>query len=533
MEIKPVDNTIQATPIRTPERLEAKEDGSVQIQPAADKVEIKKKAKPKVSGLEKSLTAGAKTILTGVGFGSGLVGGGIIGAGVGASGGLLQGITGAGITWAGVSGAGLIGGIAGAVLFGAAGAYGGWTFASLLIKSGKFLTKLLFTKEPLSEEQQAALGKIKEVEDNPKDATKALNFIAGKLAADEKLDAETDLYIGLVNHFSNKKSDMALSAYATLKENLPPGEERSAAIGELGKFSQTFKEPEASMDALYTVMQNLNAKDSLAKEGDSFRNITAALQKCSTNYGVVSPEIAGEAYKTIKANFAPDERDQAVAATLGQLAEIQVEPKVALGNLQALVQCRQKGDDLAGETKNLLYLMKKCDGNAESARFAYATAKTYFAPAEREEGLKIFFALNETEKSPQAAANVLGTISKGLYQGEKLAEQVDFYKSIRATGASADKSLEAYKTITSGFDKGKERTEALKQFEKLAAAETAAGQDAGNAAADFQFLTSHMSKGEKLGDEMDKFVTLLQSQKSSSAAQKAYADAKFKETYTA
>ncbi len=106
------------------------------------------------------------------------------------------------------------------------------------------------------------------------------------------------------------------------------------------------------------------------------------------------------------------------------------------------------------------------------------------------------------------------------------------YAGIRKTTGESDSALEAYKMIASNFEKATERKAAQKQFEKMAAGETAAGQDASKAAADFAFLYSHMSKGEKLDDEVEKFIGLLKSTGSSSKAQKAYTDAKFNETYT-
>jgi hypothetical protein len=527
----------QNTPIRMPERLELKDTGDVQVQAASadkveDKVDIKKGRVKEKDGIIANTT---KTVLAGFGLGSGLVGGAAAGAGIGGGGGALSGLLGNSLSWASVTTGAKVGGVVGAVLFGVAGTYGGWTFASGLIKSGKFVKKLLFTKEPLSQEAQQALNTLKTVEDNPKDANRVLKYINGNLGSDENLQKEAELYTGLVGQFTNKNTDAALSAYATFKKHLPPGEERDKALGELGKFNQTFKTPEESMDALYTVLENLNAKDNVSQECDNFRSIVDSLKKCSPEHAEISPAVAGEAYSVLKKSFSPEERPAAIAATLGQFVDKKAEPKESMENLKTIVQNRQKDDDLANETKNLLGLAAQTDGNMETARLAYTTTKANFAPGTRGEALKSFFALNDVEKTPKEAAAALLAINKGLYEGEKLPEQVQFYtdmhKLVDSSAKPSDSALAAYKTITTGFKKGKDRDEAVEQFTKLVSAEGAAKQDVGNAAADLEFVSSHMSSGEKLGDQVDKFIGLLASQGSSSKAQQAYVDAKFVEMY--
>ncbi|MDQ7825555.1 MAG: hypothetical protein RDV48_22335 [Candidatus Eremiobacteraeota bacterium] len=532
-KISPVDRGMTNTPIRMPERLQLEADGSVQVHAATDKVEIKgKKAKKEKDGILANTT---KTILSGVGLGSGVVGGGIIGAGIGSGGSALASVMGNGFTWAAVSTGGVVGGIAGAALFGVAGTYGGWKFAEALIGGGKFMKKLLFTKEPLSQEQQAALENLKAVEDSPKDAQKVLKFIAGGLSGDESLENETALYSGLLSHFGNKNTDAALSAYATFKNHLPPGEERDKALGELGKFTETFKAPEDAMDALYAVLTNLNAKDSIPAECESLRSVAEDLKKCSANGAEVTPGMAGETYATIKANFSPSERKEAIAATLGQFGGARMEPKDAIENLKFIVNNRQKGDDLAQESKNLLGLLEQTDGSLDTARLAYQTTKANFPPGGRGEALKLFFDLATLEKSPQNGAAVLVELNKGLYKGEDLKEQIGFYKDMHKLfeGSSnpAKSSLEAYKTVTSYFKKGSDRDNAVEFLTKLTAAEKAAGQDTGNAAGDLAFVYTHVSEGEKFPNELEKFIGLLGSEGSSSKAQKKYVDAKFQELY--
>lgn len=530
MELTPVDRGVTSqAQLRMPDKLEVKSDGNVEVHAAAtDKVEIKKQPKEKDGMIANT----AKTILSGVGLSSGVVGGGIIGAGVGAGGEVVAGLIGSNLTMASLSTGAMIGGVAGAAIFGAAGAYGGWKFASALIQGGKYLNKLLFTKEPLSPEQSAALNTIKQVEDNPKEAQKALKFITSNLKADESLEKETELYVGLLNHFSNKKSNEALSAYSTIKNNLPPGDARKMALDELGKMSQAFKTPEEAMDALYCVLENLNAKDTIAGEGEVLRSVADTLKKCSADYGVVGPDVAGGVYQTIKKNFAPNQRKEAIDATLGQFAGQKMDPKELLLNFNTLVETRQKGEDLAAETKNLLWLIEKA-GSGEVARLAYQTTKENFAPGTRKEALDNFFELNGIEKSPKDAAAVMATIKKNLYEGESMKAQIKEYTEMRKVlGDSSSSAMEAYKFITTNFKKGENRDDAISQMGKIAAAEKAIGQSAGDAAGDFAFLYSHMSPGEKLMTQTDEFITLLQSKKSSSAAQKAYLAAKFKETGT-
>jgi hypothetical protein len=515
--------------IRMPDKLEIQQDGSVQVQASTDKVDVK----PKKAKKEGFLSYTAKTLLAGTGLGAGVIGGGIAGFGVTAGANAVVNLVGQNFSWASMGSAGMVGGAVGAVLFGACGTIGGWKFAEALIKGGNYMKQLLFTKEPLTEEQTAALETIKTAEDSPKDAQKALKYISKNLASDEKLDAETNLYIGLLNHFGNKNTDEALSAYATIKNTLPPGEQREQSMAELGKFNQSFKTPEESMDALYSVIDNLNAKDSIPAECEAFRAVGEDLKKCTAGHAEITPAVIGEAYKTIKTGFSPEERKGAIEATIGQFGDMKAEPKDVMENLKTIVQNQYKGDDLATETKNFLDTVDKAGGNMETARFAYETTKKNFAPGTRGEALKQFFALAESEKSPKDAAEVLVSLNKSLNKGDNLGDAIKSYGELKTIMGTSGDALAANKMLVSSFEKGKDRDAAQGLMKKLAAAETGAGQSAGNAVADFQFVYTHVSKGEKLTDELDKFAAILATGKSSSAAQKAYLETKFQELYKA
>lgn len=524
MDSKPIIGVTPNIPtVRMPDKIEVQQDGSVQVQSSADKVEVK----PKKSKKEGFLSYTAKTLLAGTGLGAGVVGGGIAGFGVAAGGNAMMNLIGQSFTWANMGSAGLVGGAVGAVLFGACGTIGGWKFAEALIKGGNFVKQLLFTKEPLTEEQTQALETIKQVEDNPKDAQKALKYISKNLSTDENLDVETKLYIGMLNHFGNKNTDEALSAYATIKNALPPGEQREQSLAELGKFNQSFKTPEESMDALYSVVENLNAKDSIPAECEAFRSVGEELKKCTSENADITPAVIGEAYKAIKSGFAPTERKAAIEATIGQFGSLKAEPKDVMENLKTIVQNRYKGDDLANETRNLLDVITKADGNMETARLAYETTKKNFAPGTRGEALKQFFAIAGTEKSPKDAAEVLVKLNKSLNKGDDLGEAIKGYGDLKKMMGTSSAALEANTMLVTGFEKGKDRDAAEAQLKKLVAAE----KTPGNAVEDFQFVYTHISKGEKFADEIDKFAAYLSSGKDSDAAQKAYTDAKFKELY--
>lgn len=525
MESKPINMgvTPNIPAVRMPDKIDVQQDGSVQVQSAADKVEVKQKKSKK----EGFLSYTAKTLLAGTGLGAGAIGGGIAGFGVAAGGNAMMNLIGQSFSWANMGSAGLVGGAVGAVLFGACGTIGGWKFAEALIKGGNFVKQMLFTKEPLTEEQAQALDTIKQAEDNPKDAQKALKYISKNLASDENLDVETGLYIGMLNHFGNKNTDEALSAYATVKNALPPGEQREQSLAELGRFNQSFKTPEESMDALYSVIDNLNAKDSIPAECEAFRSIGEELQKCTSENAELTPAVIGEAYKAIKSGFAPTERKAAIEATVGQFGSLKAEPKDVTENLKTIIQNRYKGDDLATETKNLLEVISMADGNMETARIAYEATKKNFAPGTRGEALKQFFTLAESEKSPKEAAGVIVKLNSSLKKGDDLGEAIKEYGDLKKMMGTSGAALEANSMLVSGFEKGKDRDTAKGQLKKLVQAE----KTPGNAVEDFQFVYTHMSKGEKFADEIDNFTAYLTSGKDSDAAQKAYLNAKFKELY--
>jgi len=495
MDMKPISigNFSGTTPLRNLDTLQLNTEGKVEVQAATDKFETQK---PKKSKIEKALTAGTKTILAGWGLGSGVVGGGIAGAAT----------------------------------------VGGVDAAANLIKGtlGKGVVNLVLKKTPMTPEQEAALETIKKAEDDPKDAKKALNHIMKGMTTTEDIQQEAGLYVGLLNHFSNKDYDSSMSAYDAFKKFLPPGEERQAALEELGRFSQSTKTPKDAMDALYVVMSTLQANETVPQECDNLRAVGNALKKCSAAHADITPSVSGEAYAILKEGFAPEERGNALNALMGKFSELRSEPGDVMENMKAVINNRQQGDDMAAEAATLVGLIERAGGNGDTARLAYATTKSDFPAGERAEALKQFFALCETEKSPADAASTLKTLHKGLNTGETMGDQVKSYNDLRALFSESKKpqesALAAYDGIKTCFDAG-DRKEALDQLKKLIAAEKAAGEDIGAAAGDFKFLFTHMSKGEKFAEQMDVFIGDLASKGSSAGAQRKYTDDKFKELY--
>jgi len=534
MDMKPVNMSMQAgaTPLRTLEQLKMNDEGKVEVHGSTDKVDIQ--PKPKKSALEKTLTAGTKTLCAGWGLGSGIVGGGVGGAavvgGVDAAANLINGS----FEISKVASAAGIGGVAGAAIFGVAGALGGYWIAEKIVAGSKALINLVLRKNPMTPEQDAALQAIKSAEDDPKEAKKAFNHILKGMTTTEDIQQESALYVGLLNHFSNKDYDSSLSAYDAFKKFLPPGEERQVALDELGRFSQSTKSPKEAMDALYIVMSNLQANESIPQECDNLRAVGNALKKCSASHADITPSVSGEAYALLKAGFAPEERGDALNALMGKFSELRSEPGDVMENMKAVISNRQQGDDVAAEAATLVGLIGKAGGNGETARLAYATTKSDFPATERAEALKQFFALCETEKSPAEAASTLKTLHKGINTGETLGDQVSFYNELRGLFGESKKpqasAMAAYDAVKTCFKPG-ERKEALVQLKNLIAAEKAVGEDVGAAGGDLKFLYTHMSKGEKFGEQMDVFISDLKAKGSSAGAQRKYVDDKFKELY--
>jgi len=380
MDMNPLDNRgiSGATPIRMPESLKLDKSGNVEVQPSADKVEIRGK---KDGAKESFLVKTTRTVLSGFGLGSGLVGGAVIGSGVAAGGDIMAGLVGHSLSWAAVSTAAKVGGVVGAALFGVAGVYGGWSLAGALIKSGSVMKNLILS-EHYTEDEAQALKMLKGAEDSGKDAKQVLRFISKNRAADEKASEEAGIYCGLLNQFGSKETDKALSAYASLKEYLPPGDARAAAVPELEKFTKTFGTATDGMDALYTVLQSLSSNETLAGESQNVRLVADGLKGCSSEHSVISPDVTGKVYGYFKSNIPPDERNNVISSTLGELGKLNIEPQEALGYIEPVISTREKGADLKGETRNFIGLTRMLDGDKNTAKQAYGEIKKFLPPGE-------------------------------------------------------------------------------------------------------------------------------------------------------
>lgn len=105
-----------------------------EVAPAApkDTVTIGSKFGKVVSGI-------TSTIGSGVGLASGAIGGGLLGGAVASTGSLLTGLLAKSVTIAALTSAGLTGAIAGAAIFGIAGAYGGWKMSEMLVGGAQWI----------------------------------------------------------------------------------------------------------------------------------------------------------------------------------------------------------------------------------------------------------------------------------------------------------------------------------------------------------------------------------------------------------
>lgn len=134
---------------------------------------------PSVKKKDGFLKSSAKAILGGVGMGSMAIGGAATGALITGAGVTLSGLAAGGLTLAAVAGAVGTGGIAGAVIGGVLGAYGGWKILDGIRSAGKkvvdmTMNTLKFTKlqkkEELLEKQKARIeslsGEQKDIIDN-------------------------------------------------------------------------------------------------------------------------------------------------------------------------------------------------------------------------------------------------------------------------------------------------------------------------------------------------------------------------------
>ncbi|MCE1246428.1 MAG: hypothetical protein LWY06_07280 [Firmicutes bacterium] len=107
---------------------------SIQSAPAPRAAAETKAAEPKDSvsiGKSGPIEKVFSTLTSGVGLASGAIGGGMLGAAIGSTGSLLTGLLAKSVTLAALTSAGLTGGIAGAAIFGIAGAYGGWKMTEM------------------------------------------------------------------------------------------------------------------------------------------------------------------------------------------------------------------------------------------------------------------------------------------------------------------------------------------------------------------------------------------------------------------
>lgn len=422
MELTPANSGIQPnTVIRPADRLELKQDGSVDA--TKDQVEVKPR-KPKKGKFEKAIEGTTKTLLTGIGFGSGLVGGGIIGAGIGATGSLATGLATSSLSLSGMGTAGMIGGIAGAVIFGAAGAFGGWEFGSVLIKGAKFLKDLVLSERPLSADEAAAYDMLKNAEDSKKETKKTFNYISKHLAADETIGDEVGLYCGILTHFTNKKSEEALSAYATIKEYLSPGAERNAALAGLGDFKKLFDSPESAMDALYAVMKERKENETVEQECRTFGAVAQGLKDSVVDYAVIDPAATQDVYMYLKERTAPGERPGVIDGTLGQLKGAKMKPDEVVKDLKTVVDSRQKGEDLAFETRNLMGLRAFTQDNGDAARKVYLEVKKSLPPGEdRPRLLPELGELRNTFGSAGGALEGLFTVLRNMNTSDRFAEE--------------------------------------------------------------------------------------------------------------
>lgn len=97
----------------------------------------------KMTGLWKVAGNASKTLFTGFGFGSGLVGGFAIGGAIATTGNVIQALFRQSLTMAGATSAGLTGGIIGAAIFGISGALGGYQFGHAIVKGAHKLYTMI------------------------------------------------------------------------------------------------------------------------------------------------------------------------------------------------------------------------------------------------------------------------------------------------------------------------------------------------------------------------------------------------------
>lgn len=510
MDMNPVERGISGTtPIRMPDTLKLDKDGKVEVEASPDKVELNSKKTRTKEGI---LVKTTRTVLSGFGLGSGLVGGAVIGSGVAAGGDMMAGLVGHSLSWAAVTTAAKVGGIVGAALFGVAGMYGGWNLASGIIKSGSFMKNLVLS-EHYTEDEAQALKMLKSVEDSPKDAKQVLRYISKNRAADEKATDEAEIYCGLLNQFGNKETDKALSAYATLKEYLPPGNERAAAVPELGKLIKTFGAPADGMDALYLVLQNTHSNETVAGESEHMRLVADGLKGCSAEHAVISPEVTDRVYACIRNRVSPDERKEVISSTLGELGTLNIEPGDAVGYLEPIIGAREKGADLKKETHNFIGLLNMLNNDKNSAAQAYGEIKKYLPPGEDR-----YNVLPEIGRLSKVFGNgcldSLFIVIKNMNANDRCADEtsslIDAAESLRKCSnegerISPETAGEVYTFLKANFppDKRKEAQEAvLGQFSQVK-------MKPGDAVAHLKAIVTSLQAGETLATETQNFLGFL------------------------
>jgi len=98
------------------------------------------------SKIGKAVGGFIKTIGSGIGLSSGIIGGGLLGGAIASSGSVVTGLLAKSVTLAAITSAGLTGAIAGAAIFGIAGAYGGWKMSDMVVNVSKWVKNKISKK---------------------------------------------------------------------------------------------------------------------------------------------------------------------------------------------------------------------------------------------------------------------------------------------------------------------------------------------------------------------------------------------------
>jgi hypothetical protein len=238
-------------------------------------------------------------------------------------------------------------------------------------------------------------------------------------------------------------------------------------------------------------------------------------------------------YLTVKKNCAPEDRDKTMQSIFGSIAALKKSsPEDVMESFKVLMANRRTGEDLGADTKGLYALANDLGGEMKTARNAFAFLKKGFTAEKRDEARGYLLQLQTLEKSPDKALDAFAQIFGSMYKGENLGDNIKEYTNLYtlfSSGTDAHASaLKAYKMTMKNFETGAGRQAALEGLTKLREAH---GSSPNNVLPDFEFVYSHTSKGETFSQEMDKYLGYLKSAGSSSAAQSAYLQSKFKELY--